>query len=125
MCSDFRWQDIYLSLRAHPCRSPDNFDNYVNLFLFSDPESIRESFISSLTISDEKIVKVDSSGECYEMNRYCPHQGADLSDAEINEHNEVICPRHGWRFSLDQMGRSLDSSHTIRAKKLKGSEGLS
>jgi len=115
----YRWQDIYLSLRAQPYRKPDNFDNYINLFLFSDPENIREGFISSLMISDERIIKVSPNGECYEMNRYCPHQGADLSDVEINEKNEIICPRHSWRFSLDEMGKSLNSSHTICAKKIK------
>jgi UDP-MurNAc hydroxylase len=120
MCSNHhRWQDIYLSLRAHPYRKPDRFDNYINIFLFSDPENIRESFVSSLTISDERIVKVSPNGECYEVNRYCPHQGADLSDVEINEQNEIVCPRHSWCFSLDQLGKSLNSSHTICAKKLK------
>lgn len=114
-----RWQDIYLSLRAQPYRKPDTFDNYINIFLFSDPENIREGFISSLTISDERIFKVSPNGECYEMNRYCPHQGADLSDVKINEQNEVICPRHSWRFSLDNLGKSLNSSHTICAKKVK------
>ena len=119
MSSNNLWQDIYLSLRASLYRKPDDFNNFINIFLFSDPHNIRDRFISSLSISTEKILKINKNGVCYEINRYCPHQGADLSIAEINEHNEIECPRHNWRFSLDNNGQSLTSSHSIFAKEIK------
>jgi len=119
MSSGNRWQDIILSLRASPYRNPDNFNNFINLFLFSDLSNIRHSFISSLSIQTERILKINKSGVCYEMNRRCPHQGADLSNVEINELNEIVCPRHSWRFSLDNEGQSLNSPHSICAKKIK------
>ena len=80
-------------------RSPDQFNNIVNIFLFSEPESIRDSLLGSLDIPNERIVVTDINGNDYEINRFCPHQGADLN-AEINNNNELICPRHGWRFDL-------------------------
>jgi len=118
MCSGERWQDIYLSMRAKAFRHPDEFNNFINIFLFSDPDNIRDGFISSLSISTEKILKVNKSGICYEMNRYCPHQGADLLGVEINDDNEIVCPRHGWHFSLNNNGKSLISSHSLCAKKI-------
>jgi len=118
MYSGTRWQDIILSLRSSPYRKPDNFNNFINLFLFSDVSNIRNSFVSSLSISTERILKINKSGVCYEMNRYCPHQGADLSHVEINELNEIVCPKHSWRFSLDNEGQSLNSSLSICAKKI-------
>ena len=119
MYSGYRWQDIYLSLRAKPYRNPDEFNNFINLFLFSDPENIRDSFITSLSISNERILKQGQSGVCYEINRYCPHQGADLSGVDVNERNEIVCPRHGWRFSLDNNGNTNNGSYSLCAKVLK------
>jgi UDP-MurNAc hydroxylase len=122
MSSGNRWQDIYLSLRANLYRNPDEFNNYINIFLFSDPENIRDSFISSLTIPTERILKKNKIGICYEINRYCPHQGADLLNVEINDKNEIVCPRHGWQFSLDNNGQSINSAESICAKILKLSQ---
>ena len=119
MCSDNRWQDIYLTLRGSPYRSPDEFNNFINIFLFSDPDNIRDNYISSLSISTEKILKTNKNGVCYEINKYCPHQGADLSNVEINEFNEIVCPRHGWRFSLNNDGKCLNSFHSICGKEIK------
>ena len=31
----------------------------------------------------------------------CPHQHASLSEGRLNFQNEIICPLHGYRFSLD------------------------
>lgn len=30
----------------------------------------------------------------------CPHMHASLSDGRLNNYNELICPLHGYRFSL-------------------------
>ena len=37
----FRWQDIYLSLRATVSREPDIFNTFINIFLYSDIDNIR------------------------------------------------------------------------------------
>jgi UDP-MurNAc hydroxylase len=117
MCSGHRWQDISLSLRSEIYREPDDFNNFINLFLFSDTSNIRDSFLSSLSISAEKVTVRSKDGFCYSINRYCPHQGADLSNAEINENKELICPRHGWKFSLDNNGNMIDGNYSICALK--------
>jgi UDP-MurNAc hydroxylase len=118
MCSNYRWQDIYLSLRARPCREPDEFNNYINLFLFSDVDNIRDGFMSTLGIPDERVLVKGWDGAVYEINRFCPHQGADLSAAEVNEKQELLCPRHGWRFSLDKSGDVEHGAYSICSKKI-------
>jgi nitrite reductase/ring-hydroxylating ferredoxin subunit len=30
----------------------------------------------------------------------CPHAGASLADGFVNNFNEIVCPLHGYRFSL-------------------------
>ena len=43
-----RWQDIYLTLRAKEYRSPDIFNTFINIFLFSNKENIRSGFETTL-----------------------------------------------------------------------------
>lgn len=115
----YRWQDISLTLRAHCYRNPDEFSNIINLFLFSEVENIRQSLMSTLSISDERIIVKDGLGQEYEINRFCPHQGADLTHASINEAGQIICPRHGWKFCLKNSGDSLNGRASIHSKLVK------
>ena len=48
----------------------------------------------------EKVVAVfNDGGEYYAINDLCPHQGASLSDGQL-ENSIVACPWHGWRFCV-------------------------
>ena len=118
MHSGARWQDIYLSLRARVSRRPDVFSNAVNMFLFSDVSNVRQAFLKSKSTGDERIEVLDVNGQRYEINKYCPHQGADLTCAEITEDGKLICPRHGWEFDLENGGVDRRSGESIMAKKL-------
>lgn len=31
---------------------------------------------------------------------FCPHAGASLSSAFVNQQLEIVCPQHAYRFSL-------------------------
>ena len=118
MHSDERWQNVYLSLRAKVLREPDIFNNDLNMFLFSDVENIRENFILTHNISNERVEIKNKNGEIFEINRYCPHNGADLCNAEINSDNYLICPRHGWKFDLNNKGVDKLSKTSINSRKL-------
>ncbi|WP_454753185.1 Rieske 2Fe-2S domain-containing protein [Cupriavidus necator] len=116
MCGRDRWQNIHLSLRAKLYRAPDRFDNIINIFLLSDVSNLRDSILQTLAIPKGRIMISRGSGIRYEINRYCPHQGADLSCATITEDGKLICPRHGWAFSLEDDGKALDGSCSLEAK---------
>lgn len=118
MHSNERWQNIYLSLRAKVLREPDIFSNDLNIFLFSDVDNIRDNFINTRNISNERVKIKNKKGEIFEINRYCPHNGADLCNAEINSDNYLICPRHGWKFDLNNKGIDKLTKTTIDSQKL-------
>ena len=113
-----RWQDLALTLRAKIVRRPDVYCNFINIFIFSDIENIRESFLSSLNIPLERVEVLSDNGKKYSIDRYCPHQGADLCSAQIKD-NKLICPRHGWIFDLDNLGNEKNSIETINAVNIK------
>ena len=115
----YRWQDIYLSLRATVQRVPDIFNTFINIFLFSDTSNIRTGFVSTIDIKDERITIVNPlNGKNYEISRYCPHNGADLKDARIDGDGNLICPRHSWLFNLENDGRCEKADASINAKEV-------
>ena len=114
-----RWQDIYLSLRARIRRQPDMFNTFINIFLFSDVSNIRKAFETTLSINETRIVKQNpKTGKSYEINRYCPHNGADLLNADIDDEGRLMCPRHGWLFDLHNDGKCDRAKVSINAKEI-------
>ena len=115
MHSGERWQDVYLSLQAEVERVPDVFNSIANVFVFSDPSNVRDALLSTLHIPKERIERTWNGRKC-KMDRYCPHQGADLGNAHITEEGFLVCPRHGWQFDLNNGGRCTASSDTINCE---------
>ena len=115
LASDDRWQEVVHSFRASVTRRPDVFNNAVNLFLYSDSESLGRSLEGVTT--DRFAVTAD--GRRFELDRRCPHQGADLSRGVI-EGGCVVCPRHGWRFDLEDAGSDSRSGTTVNAFEVGG-----
>jgi UDP-MurNAc hydroxylase len=114
MCSE-GWQNVYLSLRARVVRRPDAFNNDLNIFIFSDAGNINESFLRTRNIPQERINIRNVNDEIFEINRFCPHQGADLCNATVTAENILICPRHGWEFDLNNDGLNKSSGQTINS----------
>ena len=53
----------------------------------------------SVDIDDGTIVVFNVDGRYYAIEDMCTHDGGELSGGEF-EGSEVICPRHGSRFSV-------------------------
>jgi UDP-MurNAc hydroxylase len=116
MCSE-GWQNVYLSLRAKVVRRPDIFNNDLNIFIYSDSGNIEENYLLTRNISKERMDIKKENGEIFEIDRFCPHQGADLCNAKITPDNMLICPRHGWKFDLNKDGENISSGESIHAVK--------
>jgi UDP-MurNAc hydroxylase len=118
MCErGFNWGDLALSMRASIDRQPDIFSGDVSIFLMSPLSRLRRNYLSTRQIKEERIIVRSAGGERFEIDRFCPHNGADLKFADIVG-NCVICPRHGWSFGLEEGGCHAESGKTINAKKL-------
>ena len=117
--SSYRWQDIYLSLRASVKRVPDVFNTFINIFLFSDTSNIRSGFTTTLDVKNDRIQIINPiDGKNYEINRYCPHNGADLKNARIDDNGNLICPRHSWLFNLKNDGKCEKADASIDAREI-------
>ncbi|MBN2554383.1 MAG: non-heme iron oxygenase ferredoxin subunit [Anaerolineales bacterium] len=53
-----------------------------------------------IDIDGRPIAVISSDGGLYAIDDMCSHDGGSLADGDI-EDGEIICPRHGARFSLE------------------------
>lgn len=113
--SNCLWDEFMLSLRFGIHRSPDHFNTVVLDFMRLEAEDLclypRKKQVGR--------VRVGCDADIYEIDRYCPHQGGDLTNALIVG-SELICPRHGWRFDLQRDGVCIENNTSINAIRLVG-----
>ncbi len=58
---------------------------------------------------EKRLVKIGTKNLClaqyqgkfYAMDDACPHMGHPLSKGNFNPFQEIVCPLHTYRFSLD------------------------
>lgn len=113
---EMNWEDFLLSFRIRLSRIPEAYDAVLHGFLALQPEDLRTfaSVVGAPAAREERVV-VSAGGKRYEIQRFCPHQGADLADAWVEEGHLLICPRHRWCFDLEQGGRCELNGSSLHA----------
>ncbi len=113
------WEEFLLSLRHRMSRTPDLYDPILHGFLAAEAEDLEAFCDSVLNVQSHHERMVVRAGERrYSAHRYCPHQGADLTQAWVEGERYVICPRHRWQFDLENGGDCITNCSSIRARRL-------
>jgi UDP-MurNAc hydroxylase len=110
------WDDFSLTFRMRLNREPDIYQTVVQGFLRLEPEDMNWFCAKLLNIENnqERIV-VEADGKRYAVNRFCPHQGGDLSWGWIEDGRFLTCPRHQWQFDLEKNGEARKNLGTVHA----------
>ena len=112
------WEDLMLSLRFRIHRAPDEFDPIIADFVrLQLPDLRRYPF----TLHEEERIRRTIDGVEYGFDRYCPHNNGDLLTADVVD-GHIVCPRHGWCFSLANAGACSDNHTTINCTRTDGAE---
>ena len=105
------WEDFFLSLRFSAWRSPDVYnDHLLGLLKFAFPDAL--DAVEDYETSDrgKETIQLEVGGVCYEVERYCPHAGQDLSETgELLESGVLRCLGHHYEFDV-ATGRCLNGS---------------
>jgi UDP-MurNAc hydroxylase len=110
------WEDFSLTFRMRLSREPDVYQTLIQGFLIMEPEDLNHFCARLLNLEAQKERIIVEAGGCrYAVNRYCPHQGGDLSEGWIEEDRYLVCARHRWRYDLQNGGKSDTSADTIDA----------
>ncbi|MBK1988481.1 MBL fold metallo-hydrolase [Sphaerospermopsis aphanizomenoides BCCUSP55] len=105
---EIHWEDFSLSFRSRLQRIPDIYSIIWNLFIFRNPDELAWAVKSQVQLEQNNsriTVVCPITDKQWEINQYCPHQGADLSIACVEDGRYLLCPRHGWKFDLEDNGR--------------------
>jgi UDP-MurNAc hydroxylase len=110
------WDDFSLTFRMRLDREPDVYQTVVQGFLRLEPEDMNWFCAKLLNIEgrQERII-VEADGSRYAVDRYCPHQGGDLSWGWVEDGRFLTCPRHQWQFDLESGGDARENAGTINA----------
>jgi UDP-MurNAc hydroxylase len=110
------WDDFSLTFRMRLNREPDVYQTVVQGFLRLEPEDMNWFCSKLLNIENnqERII-VEAGGKRYAVDRYCPHQGGDLTQAWIEDERFLTCARHQWQFDLEQDGNARRNEGSIHA----------
>lgn len=105
------WEDFFLSLRFRAWREPDIYnDHLLGLLKFADPAALAAVERFESLRSDSESIRIEADGSVYEVQRYCPHAGNDLSDmGEVLPGRILRCLGHHYEFDLET-GRCLNGT---------------
>ncbi len=117
------WDEFLLSFRLRLSREPDTYDAILHGFLAVEAEDLG-AFCDTVRQSEarQERITVEAGGVRYSVRRYCPHQGADLTQAWCEGGRYLVCPRHRWRFDLKQGGACTTNGTTLNAVALENDE---
>jgi UDP-MurNAc hydroxylase len=111
------WEEFFLSLRARLSRSPDRYDPLLHGYLALEVEDLPQFCVKVLANEARRErIEVEAGGRRYSIARFCPHQGADLCQAWVEDGSTLVCPRHRWRFDLAEGGRCLANGCSVEAR---------
>jgi len=117
MREELSWEDAFLSLRFTAHREPDRYNQHLfTLFKMSDSRALQAiQKVETADRANDTFV-LEHGGKCYDVQRWCPHGGADLSEADVDG-GEIVCPGHHWRFSLSD-GVCTNAAGRIHVREL-------
>jgi UDP-MurNAc hydroxylase len=110
------WEDFALTLRARLNREPDDYQVLIHGFLLMEAEDLGWFCKKRLEIeAQQERCIVEAAGCRYSVNRYCPHEGADLCHGWVEDGRYLTCPRHRWQFDLMKAGQCTENETTVQA----------
>ncbi|NUR59817.1 MAG: MBL fold metallo-hydrolase [Catenulispora sp.] len=102
---EVRWEDLFLSLRFRSWRCPDVYNDYlVGLLKHADEEALQAVQDYETERDPDDTVTLRSGDRAFEVTRYCPHAGEDLTEGAVIEDTAegpvLRCLAHNFGFSL-------------------------
>ena len=115
------WEDFMLSFRHKLKRTPDIYQVAINGFLTMEKEDVPDFVNNLMRLQNQRErITIEAGGVMYSIDKFCPHQGSDLTTHQIEDERFLICPKHRWTFDLENEGKAVGIDATINAVDLDG-----
>ncbi len=117
------WSDFCLNFKSSIFRNPNLYDPEIHAFIALEVEDLKQYCNDKIKLEIENNkIQINIENNTYEVDRFCPHAGADLSKGWIKEGKYLVCPRHGWMFDLHSNGECNISTKSLGVKLCKRKE---
>ncbi|GAA4236302.1 MBL fold metallo-hydrolase [Actinomadura meridiana] len=95
------WEDLLLSFRVSLSRDPDVYNDYlVGLLKHANAPALQAVEVYENERDESERITVACDGVSYDIQRYCPHAGEDLSVGAIVRDGRIQCLAHNFAFDL-------------------------
>ena len=96
-----RWEDLLLSLRISAWRDPDRYNDYlVGLLKHADAGALDAVERFEAERDPNETVTLSDGRRGWEVSRYCPHAGEDLTHGAVVRDGVLRCLGHNFDFDL-------------------------
>jgi 3-phenylpropionate/trans-cinnamate dioxygenase ferredoxin subunit len=85
----------------------DQTENWIKIADHLNNISFPENNIAKIQVRNKSICLIKTSDGLKACSATCPHAGGDLSEGFVDKIDNIICPIHNYRFSLNS-GRDRD-----------------
>lgn len=95
------WEDLLISFRLSLYRDPDVYNDYlVGLLKHANAQALQAVEDYETGRDESARIVVQTGGQEYEIARYCPHAGEDLSVGAVVRDGRLHCLAHNFAFDL-------------------------
>ncbi len=85
----------------------DENENWIKVADSADEIQFKDNEIAKIEIEEKSICLIKSAEDIKACASKCPHAGNDLSDGFVDKKQNIVCPLHGYRFSM-RNGRDIN-----------------
>ncbi|MER7541472.1 Rieske (2Fe-2S) protein [Actinomadura sp.] len=95
------WEDLLISFRLSLYRDPDVYNDYlVGLLKHANAPALQAVEEYETGRDESERITVACDGARYDIPRYCPHAGEDLSVGAVVRDGQIHCLAHNFAFDL-------------------------
>lgn len=98
---ELSWEDLFLSLRISAWRSPDLYNDYlIGLLKHADAAALAAVERYETGRDPLDCIDVRDGESSWQVSRYCPHAGEDLTYGAVVHDGVLRCLGHNFEFDL-------------------------
>ncbi|MDE3184876.1 MAG: Rieske 2Fe-2S domain-containing protein [Bacteroidota bacterium] len=100
----------------------DQKENWIKVAGNIDEISFADNNIATIHIEEKTICLARTGDSLKACSAKCPHAGGDLSEAFLDKKENIVCPVHGYRFSINSGRDTNGEGYFLKIYKIKETE---
>lgn len=97
----------------------DQAENWIKIAGNVNEISFENNHIAAILVEGKPVCIIKSKNSLKACSAKCPHAGNDLSDAFLDKRDNIVCPLHGYRFSLNTGRDTNNEGYFLKIYELK------